>query len=296
MGVPAVSVIGGIAVVGRYLFPISIIAGAGCLVLYYTWINESIYSHAFSPLIKNLPNCIGVPFSTTTSYMNSSAAAQACNNNRNCAAFDWQGAVIDDRGNHISFNPPQTTFYSRVGPGCEQAIKNSPDNSKVFRNPIFVKGPGPPTNVKGDAYLDTATADYYFFDQNLKMWVKQGSFAHSDFTSRNTINWGSVPLTSSTQGVAGSIYVYYASSDPIYFHVYVKNPDGWKVHTPPLKGPGLIPDTPTNINVTGFTTIKRRTWLLYLGGALLVVGVLGSVVAFVKSPPPPKNTSIYEED
>jgi hypothetical protein len=67
MGVPAVSVIGGIAVVGRYLFPISIIAGAGCLVLYYTWINESIYSHAFSPLIKNLPNCIGVPFSTTTS-------------------------------------------------------------------------------------------------------------------------------------------------------------------------------------------------------------------------------------
>lgn len=287
MGIPAISVIGGIAVVGRFLFPLSIVAGAGCLVAYYNWVDETVYSHAFSPLIRNLPNCNAQALATTsTSYPNSSAAAQACANNKNCAAFDWQGAVIDAQGNHISFSPPQTTFYGSVGPGCEQAIKSSPDHSKVFRNPIFIKGSGPPTKSVGDVYLDSATANYYFFDQETRIWVKQGSFAHSDFTSRNTVNWGTVLPTPATQGIAGSIYVHYAPSDPIYFHVYVKNPDGWKLYTPPLKGPGLIPDAPANINVTGFTTIAHRQWLLYLGGALIVVGVLGSVVAFVKKPNP----------
>jgi hypothetical protein len=61
--------------------------------------------------------------------------------------------------------------------------------------------------------------------------------------------------------------------------VYVKNPDGWKLYTPPLKGPGLIADVPENINVSGFTTIKRKKWLLYFSGALLTVGILGLVVS-----------------
>lgn len=283
LGIPAVSAIGGLAVVGRYLFPLSILAGAGCLVAYYTWVDETVFSHAFSPLIRNMPNCNAQPLATSSvSYPNSSAAAQACANNRHCVAFDWQGAVIDPLGNHISFNPPQTTFYGSVGPGCEEAIKNSPDHSRVFRNPIFVKGTGPPTKAEGDAYLDLATANYYFFDQLTKMWIKQGSFAHSDFTTRNSIDWGTITPLPTTPGVAGSIYVYYAASDPIYFHVYVKNPDGWKLYTPPLTGPGLIPDAPSNINVTGFTTITQKKWLLYMGGALLVVGILGSVVSFNK--------------
>ncbi|CCV02267.1 Lipid membrane protein [Invertebrate iridescent virus 30] len=293
LGVPFVSVIGGVAVVGRYLFPLSILAGAGCLVAYYSWVEENVYSHAFSSLIRNLPNCNARPLATTSNaYTNSSAAAQACANNRNCVAFDWQGAVIDQLGNHISFNPPQTTFYSSIGPGCEQAIVSSPDHSKVFRNPIFVKGSGPPIKAEGDVYLNILTAEYYFFDQSTRQWVKQGSFAHSDFTSRNSINWGTVPPTPATQGVAGSIYVYYAASDPVYFHIYVKNPDGWKLYPTPLRGPGLIPDAPSNINVTGFTTVKHRNWLLYLGGALLIVGILGSVVAFASKKPVEKLPSL----
>jgi len=281
LGIPIVSAIGGIAVVGRYLFPLSIVAGAGCIVLYFTWVKETVYSHAFSTLIRNLPNCNAQPLSvSSTSYPNSAAAAQACNENRNCVAFDWQGAVIDGQGNHISFNPPQTTFYGTIGPGCEQAITSSPDHSKVFRNPIFIKGVGAPTKAEGDVYLDSATTDYYFFDHEILTWIKQGSFAHSDYTSRNSINWGTILPSTTTQGIAGSIYVYYVANNPAYFHVYVKNPDGWKLYTPPLKGPGLIPDVPDNINVSGFTTISHRQWLLYMGGAFLVVGILGSVVAF----------------
>lgn len=281
LGIPFVSAIGGVAVVGRYLFPLSIFAGIGCLAAYYSWVEESVYSHAFSTLIRNLPNCNAKSLATTSNaYPNSSAAAQACANNRSCVAFDWQGAVIDQLGNHISFNPPQTTFYSYIGPGCEQSIKSSPDHSKVFRNPKFVKGSGPPSKAEGDVYLNILTAEYYFFDQSIKQWIKQGSFAHSDFTNRNSINWGTIPPTAATQGANGSIYVYYSANDPVYFHVYVKNPDSWKRYPTPLRGPGLIPDAPANINVTGFTTIKYRKWLLYLGGALIIVGILGSVVAF----------------
>lgn len=284
LGIPFVSVIGGMAVVGKYLFPLSIITGAGCLVAYYTWVDESVYSHAFSSLIRNLPNCNAKPlFATSNAYLNSSSAAQACANNKNCVAFDWQGAIIDRDGNHRSFKPPQSTFYSSIGFGCEQAITSSPDHSKILRNPVFVKGNEPPTKIDGDAYLDVTTANYYFFDQETRAWIKQGSFAHSDFTNRNSINWGTILPSSTTQGIAGSIYVYYDLNNPIYFHVYVKNPDGWKLFTPPLKGPGLIPDAPDNINVSGFTTIKHKQWLLYMGGALLVVGILGSIASFASS-------------
>lgn len=274
LGVP----IGGIAVVGRYLFPLSILTGAGCLAAYYAWVDETVYSHAFSPLIRYVSDCNAqlLPKSFSTAYPNSASAAQACANNRHCAAFDWQGALVNADGTHKTFLPPQTTFYSSVGVGCEETIKSSPDHSKLFRNPIFVKGDGPPLKAHGDVYLDTKTADYYFIDQETKVWVKQASFAHSDFTSRNTINWGTVKPNQATQAIAGSIYVYYDLMNPIYFYVYVKNPDGWKLMTPLLKGPGLIPDAPANINVSGFTSIARKNYLLYIGGAFLAVGILGS--------------------
>lgn len=283
LGIPLASVVGGVAVIGKFLFPTSIVAGVGCLVLYYTWIDESIYSHAFSPLIRNIANCNAKPLAATSNaYSNSTAAAEACKQNKYCAAFDWQGAVIDNLGNHTSFSPPQTTFYSSIGPGCEKAVTSSPDHSKLFRNPVFIKGSGLPTKFEGDVYLDISTADYYFFNQDTSTWIKQGSFAHNDFTSRNSINWGTVIPTTNTQGVPGSIYVYYAASNPLYFHIYVKNPDAWKLYTPPLKGPGLIPNTPANINVSGFTTIKHKVWLLQFGAALIIIGLLGTAISISK--------------
>jgi hypothetical protein len=281
--IPLVSVVGGVAVVGRFLFPLSLLIGVGGLVTYNEWTSETVYSHAFSPLISNVSNCNSKVLSTSNKYNNSSLASQVCMQDKNCAAFDWRGSTIDRQGNSAILNPPQTVFYSYVAPQCEEAIKTLPDDSKLLRNPIFIKGVGQPNSQIGDVYLDTATTDYYFFNLTTKTWIKQGSFAHSDFTSRNTINWGSILPTTSTQGVPGSIYVYYAANNPIYFHVYVKNPDIWKAYDPPLKGPGLIPDTPTNINVSGFTTIKHKDWLLYSSGTFLLVGILGSIIAFTFS-------------
>lgn len=281
--IPLFSVIGGVAVVGRFMFPLSLIFGIGGLVTYNQWTTESMYSHAFSPLISNTPNCNATVLSVSNKYNNVNAASKACQENKNCKAFDWKGSVIDNQGNHTSLNPPQTIFYSYNSPQCEEIIKSTPDHSKLLRTPVFIKGIGQPTSQIGDVYLDVSTTDYYFFNISTRAWIKQGSFAHSDFTSRNTINWGSILPTSSTQGIPGSIYVYYAANNPIYFHVYVKNPDAWKEYTPVLKGPGLIPNTPKDINVSGFTTLKRRDWLLYSSGAFLLVGLLGSIVAFTSS-------------
>jgi hypothetical protein len=283
LGVPAVSVIGGVAVVGKYIFPVSILIGAVCMVLYQTWVNETIFSHAFSPLIRYLKDCdFKLLTNTVTSFDTSRDAANACRSNPGCAAFDWQGAVIDDKGNHTSFTPPQTTFYSYVSDICEKTIKQSPDHSKVFRPPIFITGKGIPGQAKGDVYLDTTTSDYYYFDRDIRQWVKQGAFAHSDFTSRHSISWGTDLPSVQTEGIPGSVYVLYSPTNPIYFHVYVKNPDGWKLNDPSLKGPGLIPDTPDNINVSGFTTVQKKNWLLYFGGSLFTIGILGSVFAFKK--------------
>lgn len=281
LGIPAASVVGGVAVVGKYLFPLALVAGTASLLAYYNMVSETVSSHGFSKLIRNIPDCGATPMSrTVTAFATSNAAAQACANDKSCAAFDWQGSAIDQQGNHISFTPPQTTFYSAVSGICEQTIKQSPDHSKVFRNPIFVKGRGRPTTANGDAYLDIATAEYYFFDQSLEMWIKQGSFAHSDFTMRNSIDWGMIVPKPNDQSKAGSIYVYYSPNDPVYFRVYVKQPDGWIFNNPILKGPGLIPDTPDNINVSGFTTVTHRTWLLYLGLSLLGVGLIGLIPSF----------------
>lgn len=282
------SVIGGRA---RSVWLVAVVAGAACLTAYYARVEESVCSHAFSGLIKNLPNCNASLISNSNAYSNSTAAAQACASNTNCVAFDWQGSAIDRSGNSSPLKTPQSFFYSSISSGCEKAVTSFHDNSKILRVPVFTKGFGSPINAEGDAYLDVATACYYFFDQETKIWVKQGSFvpksrAEDPITTRpevtdalkarsfKSIDWGS---TLTAGGVVGSIYVRYDLENPIYFYVYVRKPNGWKRRHKLIKGPGLIPNAPDNINVTGFTTLKRKRWLLNMGGALLLVGILGSL-------------------
>jgi hypothetical protein len=279
LGVPVVSVIGGLTVVGRYTFPLSIVVGAGCLLLYNSWTDESMYSHAFSPLIRNYPNmCNSTILTSSTAYPDSTSASKACLNNRSCKAFDWMGTYGQtSTGNPAYLTPPQTIFYKTVGKACESSITNSTDNSPVFRRPVFIKGVGPPSKRQGDVYMDTVTTKYYFFDSALNVWKEQGSFAHSDFTSRNSIDWGTILPTQSTQAIAGSLYVYYDAGNPAFFSTYLKTPQGWKLYPGKLKGPGMIAAVPSKINVTGFTTIRHKEWLLYLGGSLLAIGLLGSV-------------------
>jgi hypothetical protein len=281
LGVPLAAAVGGFSVAGRYIFPLSLIAGAACLTLYSTWVTDSVYSHAFSPLISRYPDCGGVPlYQTTTSYPTSSSAAEACSKDEKCAAFDWIGSSLDYLGRHTPLTPPQTIFYKSVGASCETSITGKVDSTKMFRYPIFVKGTGSPAKIEGDVYLDLASTDYYFFNHPRKTWEKQGAFAHQDFTSRNGIDWGTVVPSKTTPGIAGSIYVFYDGTTPTYFKVFVKNPDGWRGYEPPLKGPGMIPDSPAEFNVSGFVTVKRKKWLLYLGAALITVGILGSIAAF----------------
>lgn len=294
LGVPAASIIGGLAVAGRYLFPMSVVAGVGCLVAYNSWVDETIYSHAFSKLLRTYPNmCNSTVLASSTDYSDSESASRACAANKNCKAFDWMGITSNPNplGRPILLDKPQTVFYSKVGENCESEISQSSDNIPVLRKAVFVKGVGPPTKIGADAYLDTSSTKYYFFDWQKKIWTLQGSFAHSDFASRNSIDWGGVRPLANVQAIAGSLYVYFNPENPARFYVYVKNPDGWKVYPTPIKGPGMIADVPKNINVTGFTTLRRKKWLMYAGASLAVVGVLGSAVAFSRPSSPRRGSA-----
>ncbi|ABF82036.1 hypothetical protein MIV006R [Invertebrate iridescent virus 3] len=285
LGVPVVSVIGGIAVAGRWMFPISILAGAGCLVVWSSQANTTMADHAFSRFVRNTSDCLGTALGPVLQTLpNSNAAAQSCLSNADCVAFDWQGTVVDDKGTNKVLTPPQTTFYNKVSSICEQAVKSNPDTTRLVRLPIFAKGVGSPqskASPPADVYLDTATTNYYFFDPPTNMWVKQGTFAHAEWSAaKNQIDWGTITPTVSTPGTPGNIYVYYGSDNPIYFYVYVKTADSWSLYTPTLRGPGLVTDTPATINVSGFKVNQRRQWLLYLGVALIIVGIFGSILAF----------------
>lgn len=279
MGIPVVAVIGGVAVAGRYLFPLSVAAGIGCLVAWRSWTEETIYSHAFSPLIKYTETCVPQSKGSSVAFASASAAAQACKSDATCKAFDWQGAIIGADGSSSAIQP-QTTFYSDVGSICESSVKSSPDRSSLLRMPKMAKGRGPPGRFDADVYLDVETTNYYFLDLESRQWQKQGSFAHSG--ARSQIDWGTSAPAPTSQGVVGSLFVVYSATNPIYFHVYVKNPDGWKLTALPFPGPGLIANASSNINVSGFTTIQRKQWLVNIGIAFLTIGVLGSAKAFKK--------------
>lgn len=282
LAVPMVAAIGGVTAVGKYVFPLSVVAGAGCLVAYNSWVDETVYSHAFSKLLRNYPNmCNSTVMTASTAYPTSESASKACAADKRCKAFDWMGIMTNPNpaGRPIVLDAPQTIFYSHVGDNCESEISGSTDSIPITRKPVFAKGAGPPTKLNADVYLDTLSTKYYFFDSTAKIWRLQGSFAHSDFTSRNSVDWGSVLPSNAVQAIAGSMYVYYDSNNPTRFRVYLKNPDGWKVYADGIKGPGVVADVPQNINVTGFTTVRRKDWLMYLGGSLTMIGLLGVVVS-----------------
>ena len=275
-GVPLVAIVAGF----KFLYPVCIIAGAGCMVAWNQWVNDEIVSHAFSTLIESQADCNGIVLNEKIfGIKTSNIAGEKCAEISECVAFDWKGTTVLDDYSHAPISEPETIFYKKVEKKCEENIHNIPDRTNVFRRPIFSKDDKPPTtSSSSDVHLDTSNTDYYFRDQETKLWNKHGSFAHEEFTNQNKIDWGTTKPNESTQERPGNIYVYYDKNNPIYFYLYVKKPDKWELYTPNLRGPGMIPNAPEKINVTGFKKkTKRKQWLLVLGGSLLVVGLLGSL-------------------
>ncbi len=288
VGVPIIGgVIAGKTIL-KFIFPIILIVGIVFLVLYYVRGKQVMREVGFSTFIKDTPICAAATLERAPPevYANTVEASNACKVDDSCQAFDWQGIEIAQNGTYTVMGDPVTRFYSGVSDKCSAAIKS--DNAKVLRDPNFLQGDLDPntdpilaTSKKGDVYLNTTNGIWY---QKVIQWQPRGTLTTHSF---NRIAWGyinpTVPRTNGPYNVpmidtpaADDVYVYANQHNPAYLYLFRYDAaNGW-VQGQKIKGPGLVPDTPAVINSSGFKTIERTTWMLYVGIAGIVIGALGS--------------------
>lgn len=275
IGVPVIGgVVAGKAIL-KFIFPIIMVVGIILLVLYYKRGEQVMKEVGFSTFIKNTPICAATGERNPGTYANTVAASNACKNDDTCKAFDWQGIEISKNGEYKVLDNPVTTFYSGVYDKCRTSIK--PDDVKLLRIPTFFQGNIDP-NVnptidkakKGDVYLNTSNG---VWSQKVIDWQQRGVVTTKSY---NKLAWGyNEP---SLEHEANDVYAYANQHNPAYLHIFrFDTQNGW-VYEQKIKGPGLVPDTPSTINASGFKDIERTSWMLYAGIAGIVIGAVGSGV------------------
>lgn len=287
IGMILIPMFGGISVITKFLFPIILIIGIVFIVLYTTKIKYQMTSVGFSTLISTDVNCNGISEQTSTDYASANAVSDACEQDIKCNAFDWQGLIINPNdGTTSDVSPPKTTLYSAVSHSPCAGVMNTPDKTKILRVPGFSSGPNDPDPkavvLDGNMYLNTTTSQYYQKNDDQAVWELKGVFV-KNFSSSNTISWGSIaPKSGITSGTTGDVYVYYDSSDPVYFVVYTLTDSTNKTWTSnQISGPNMIPTIPKNVNYSGFKIGTKTQWYLYVGIGLMVLGVFGTIFAFI---------------
>jgi hypothetical protein len=282
-GVPVIGgVVGGYYAL-KFIFPIVVVVGVVLIGIYFYWTTVDMQHVGFSTFVSGTSLCLGVPGATALTYLNTAQASDACLKDGNCAAFDWQGINVQPDGSYTLTVPAKTTFYSKTADGCQAAIKT--DNVSTIRFPFFFAGAGEPHSLvgvlAGDAYLNTTTGQWYQY--TLNNWLFQGMITKLKFTR---LLLGTVPPTA--VGTAGDVYVHYDHTTPSFVQIYAWSAagNGW---TPSEKtsGPGIAPDAPTITNVSGFKVYNRKSILLYIGIAAIVIGAAGTAFVFFRKKTPP---------
>jgi len=291
IGVPVIGgVVAGKAIL-KFIFPIILVAGIVLLVLYYTRGKQIMKQVGFSTFITNTPLCAAKSIGDIQHYTNTVDASNACEADDTCQAFDWKGIDIAQNGTYTVLDKPVTRFYTSVSDNCKMAIK--PDNVQLLRYPSFLQGDiDPNTNPvisdakKGDVYLNTTTGLWF---QKVIQWQPRGEITHSF----NRIAWGYNPPTIETPQ-ENDVYAYALQHNPLNIYLYrYDTQNGW-VQEQKIKGPGLIPDTPTIINASGFKEMERTVWMLYAGIAGVVIGAIGSGITLYITSTKEKYTENFE--
>lgn len=285
----------------KFLFIAMFMIGIYFIISYYLYTNSYISTIGFSTLIENNPNCGATSYGKNLNYPTAGLASEACRKDKTCLAYDWKGMSINQNNSYQNISPPQTTFYSYLAQNPCNDVTSKQDTVKITKIPTFNKGKGDVnsqniTATKGDMYLDTLTTKYYQFKGDFWDEFNNSPFV-KNFNTANTVDWGSSIPTQASQ--SGNVYIYYNSADPAVFTVYVSNGNGWSTTTSP--GPGLIPNVPSNFNASGFKTVTKITWKLWLGITLSVIGAIGTAYVFLVHPetskkPTDKPTDIKPSD
>ena len=303
LGIPiGGAVIGGKALL-KYIFPLLLIAGVVLLILYYVRTKSEMNFVGFSTFAGSTPACLAAgQYSPLQPFQDAYRASAACKDAEQCVAFDWQGLQIAQNGTYVKLDTPATKFYTKVSKECERSIR--PDAVKLLRVPNFYSGDGEPMDVSsevgdvssgikpGDVYLDVKTGIWY--QKSKTTWGPRGAVTVKSF---NKMSWGPV-MPGGGGGVVSfgfamhsvldspvenDVYAYYDGHNPEYLHVYRYDTENGWVQEHKIHGPGLIPDTPSVINASGFKTVSRTPWMLYSGIAAALVGLVGTGYAMSTS-------------
>ena len=276
VGLPvAGAVIGGISAL-QTIFPVLLVAGLVMLLVGYFWTRDEMRLTGYSSLIKNTESCQPVSIDQNVgSFATAIEASSACEQNKACTAFDWQG---------LNQPLPITMFYSSVNPSCSSQLQ--PDNTPVYKVPALAEQEGDPVDPDsyqiGDYMLNKKTGQIYILTDvnNTKKWYLRGIITSTPFTS---ITWSYTdPRSLPPPTVENQIYGYVNENQPTILYVFRSTSQGDWVQEKQMQGPGIIATAPPVVNTSGFKTQQRKNGLLWAGGLALLVGIVGTIVTYQK--------------
>lgn len=265
----------------KFIFPLMTVAGIVMIIVYYAKKKQNIPVKAYSKFIENTSECLPDPLHPPVvhNYESVAAAGDFCMKSSDCAAFDWKGLDISQTGSFTLVKPPETKFYKSVQPNCRSLIQD--DNVDMVRTPVVYIGAGNPPDsipnlIKGDIWINTTTTMWY---QLTKTWIPNDTILKNTF-KKLTVQ-PQAPVGGQQSGVDGEYVITYSPSDPSTFGIYKYDGDSKWTAQPDAKGPGLFSYSPEVTNASGVKETTGQDWLLYGGGALTAVGILGTVVSLV---------------
>lgn len=287
--------------VSKFLFPLVLTAGIIMVVLYYTMTKPVMSGYGFSKLLSTMPDCGAVEASTQNSYATAGDASNACEQDGNCKAVDWQGMTVQPDGTAVILDQPKTTFYSAVAHSPCSNIVDHRDNLRIMRKPmVYVSTAAPDVNnlkppiMGGDIWINSNTSEWSVWD------VEQASFSPKDkliddFSGGNNITFDNSPGGPiANPSKKGQVVIKFAGDNKPYFDIYTAiEPTAGKLAwgIPVSKTvPGYVPYVPrgkNNANAINSTAFKKNVSRLnpsikWIGFSLIGLGLFGTVYTFLR--------------
>lgn len=282
----ALPIIIGASTIMKLLFPLILLAGIGVLIAYFLATKHEVISNGYSPLISETDDCIARVQSSSDSIKSPQAAAQTCQDDGGCDAYDWQGMIVD-KGSWTGIGP-KTTFYTSVKNSPCKSVTDKEDSLDILQQRVIYLAKssdtlGEETLYNGDVWVDSDDTAVYFWNSNDQRWETQDTRLIDDMADNKTIELldpGNGDIVS-----AADYVIRYKQSNDGSLTLYTKTDGIWDIGKE-LLIPGKTSRTNEGkdlpINYSGFKRTIKNPILLYVGIGLTTFGAIGTMKNFVK--------------
>lgn len=269
-------IVGGVYVL-KYTFPVLMIVGIGVISWYMWSTKEDMKLTSFSQMVKNSCDPVtAVP--PVYNVYTAEDAANKCLADEMCKAFDFK---INKKS-----NVKTTTLYTDIPTDCEKIKTNDKELTSGIQ---LADGDGMPTSkgsqlkdmVPYDVYVDTNTTKWYQLNEN-GIWETNDKLIEHKELDAIVIVTGYENVNSNVDVPDHDLayVIQLTPSDLSYWNIYKKVGNKWEAQ-PSLRKQGpenrkIVARIPSAFNVSGIKTVHRKQWLLYLGIALTLVGIIGT--------------------